>query len=218
MQRSTEWILRGIVLATCVGLSTRFLAGYSPRAEAFAFWVLIVGVSGWLLIAILRLTLSVLYFGKGRYSVLIFALDEQSRLLLVRHPYHKRLIPPGGRLRVFELPHAAVSRVLAEEANLKTFSFHPAFHRQIEGYSDTVTILPQPYSVQREDRRQRGFVRFHYAFVYVVIAQAADLGSPPEGYQPRWCGKEQVTNMVAPDRPFDDVVKRYLDIISELPT
>jgi 8-oxo-dGTP pyrophosphatase MutT (NUDIX family) len=207
----------GIVLGAVVNLASTYASNTSPTTSKIGFWLAVAIVGGAALTIGGQALLSVLYFGRGRYAVLIFALDDRWRVLLVEHPFHQRLIPPGGRLKLLELPHEAVGRFLSEEAGVPRtrFSFSPAFHEPESPYTDTVTIIPQPHRVQREDRRQRSLVKFHYAFVFVVDVDDADVGAN-EQYRPRWYRWDEVDAMRPPHRPFDDIVRRYRDILDIL--
>lgn len=207
-------IVTGVILAVLVNLASS--SSYIPdSAKRVAFWLLVSVSVLFVLVHVVNVALSILWFGKGRYAVLAFALDPQDRIALAQHPYHRRLIPPGGRLKTLELPHDAVKRVLLEEAGVTQFSFDPHFHSAVASYTDTVTILPEPHRIQREDRMQRGLVKFHYAFVYVLRAES-DAIQRTEPYNAKWYTLAQVHALLPPQRPFDDIVKRYEDILLEL--
>jgi ADP-ribose pyrophosphatase YjhB (NUDIX family) len=204
-------MVSAVIVAMVVGVATNHLSTLAPWMQPAAFALVIVALILWVGSEAGSFLIAVLYGGKGRYSVLVFALDRQKRLLLVQHPFHKRRIPPGGRLKMFELPHDAVGRLLKEEAGVTSYEFSSQFHRAEGPYTDFVTVLPQPYRVQRELRDQRGWVKFHYAFVYVVRTDDA-LGAVLD-YDPRWYTAAEVHAMVPPTRPFDDIVLRYDDIL-----
>lgn len=215
MNKFRGFVLTAIVVAIVVGLATTYIQELDERFKSIAFWIVMGVVVLWGVVEATAQLLAVLYFGKGRYAVLIFVLDDADRLLLVTHPYHRRLITPGGRLKVLELPHDAVARVLRTEAGISTFEFSSLFHAKQAAYTESVTIVPQPYMVQREDRKQRGFVRFHYAFVYVVRCAHGNVGAIPQ-YQPTWYSRSEIEKLMSPDRPFDDVVDRYDDILARI--
>lgn len=153
----------------------------------------------------------------GRFAVLMFILDTANRLMLVHHPFHKRLIPPGGRLNDGEIPHEAVKRRLLEETGISAFDFHPDFHRPLRVISERVEDVPGPYSVHMEHRRQRDDVMFHYAFVYVCQFTGGNINKPSNSsYQPQWYTLEEVKALPRDMIPFDDIIRRYEDILDRL--
>lgn len=149
-----------------------------------------------------------------RFAVLVFLLDRDNRLLLVQHPFHNRLIPPGGRLKDGEVPHQSVRERLLEETGITEFEFHPDFHSPLRVISEVVESVPEPYSVHMEHRRQRDGITSHYAFVYVCRFTGVCLPVTGEAsYRPQWYSLGQIKSMPRDRIPFDDIVRRYEGII-----
>jgi nucleoside phosphorylase/ADP-ribose pyrophosphatase YjhB (NUDIX family) len=154
---------------------------------------------------------------EGRFAVLVFLLDAKNRLLLVQHPFHKRLIPPGGRLNDGEVPHDAIKRRVLEETGLTAFEFHPCFHRPLRVISELVEDVPGPYSVHMEHRRQRDEVMFHYAFVYICrVPDSANTSLKDSNYKPQWYTLDEIRAMPRDTIPFDDIIRRYEDVLATL--
>lgn len=83
--------------------------------------------------------------------------------------------------------------------------------------SEVVEDVPRPYSVHQEHRRQRGFVRFHYAFVYVCRFVGNDRTLPHvEAYQARWLSLDEIYRLPKDLIPYDDIIRRYEDILRRL--
>lgn len=212
MKHVDRLILSAIILGLLVNIASAFFSQQYPQASLYAAALMLAAVVLW---GLFRLALLALQFTRaGRYAVLVFYLNVDSDLLLVKHPFHGRLIPPGGRLHRWEIPHVAVARVLNEEAAITQFEFHPKFHKPDMMLSDVVEEVPRPFAVQIEHRRQRGLVRFHYAFVYVCRPIGTDSQlEAVQGYAPRWMNLTQMYLAGHDMRPFDDVLLRYQDLL-----
>jgi hypothetical protein len=138
------------------------------------------------------------------------------------------LIPPGGRLGLWEFPHEAVARCLVEEAGIghDQFEFDPRFHKRREMISNRVMNVPQPYAVHQEHRLQRKEIdtgncqgqeiQIHYAFLYVCRFRGVDLPlEPVRQYRPQWYSLKELEAM-GEERPFDDVFRDYAAILNSL--
>ena len=153
----------------------------------------------------------------GGYAVLIFFLNAKYELLLIRHPFHKCYLPPGGGLKEGELPHTAVAERLREETGILNFKFHPDFHNPNLVISEKVEDVPGPYSVHLELRPQSTGSEFHYAFVYVCCFEGADEPIlTAKDYQPTWMSLETIYKLPKGQIPFDDIMVRYEDILRHL--
>jgi ADP-ribose pyrophosphatase YjhB (NUDIX family) len=216
MKNSDRLFITAFGIALLVNLAAAAAWQAFPLAGWIALITIIIGTCAWIL---LRLVQNVLGFVRfGRYAVLVFFLNRQKKLLLIKHPYHNVLLPPGGRLRQWELPHDAVARVLKEEACIDEhqFEFHPLFHEGEHVISEIVQSVPRPYSVHMERRQQRGWLHFHYAFVYVCRYRQADrvITVVPQ-YAPRWYSLKEIESSAPSDRPFDDIIRRYEELLSK---
>ena len=215
MTKSDKFVLGAVVLAVLVNLTAAHLDKRYPSIAAWAA-LLLAGAVG--LYAVYRsLEIAIQYFRYGRYAVLIFFLNSKNELLLIRHPFHKCYLPPGGRLNQWELPHEAVAKRLKEETGIESFQLHPQFHNPKLVISEIVEDVPRPYSVHMEHRRQRGFVSFHYAFVYICKFKGRDEPLPRvEGYEPAFFTLQQIYVMPRGTIPYDDIIRRYEDILINL--
>lgn len=168
--------------------------------------------------AALLLSISWKAYTSDRLAVLLFVLDEKKRLLLIEHPKHKRLLPPGGRIPFLQMPHDWVKQVLYRETGITPdkFVFDKIFHPDEPPFTDSVDVVPAPYRVQREHRTQRGGVRRHYAFIYVLRTSEYSISSYLHSYNPSWYTIDDYNKLKPPRRPFDDIEKRYMDILNKL--
>src|SRR5579875_704133 len=126
MKPIDRFILLSVLLGLLINLTSSFLDARFPQVGLYLTALLVIAVCIW---GIFRLSsVALQYFRSGRYSVEVFLLNQNNDLLLIKHPYHRRLLPPGGRLNQWEQPHEAVSRSLLEEAGISEFEFHARFH------------------------------------------------------------------------------------------
>lgn len=215
MRPSDRFILATIIVGLIVNLGSTFLGEYFPQVSQYAAISLGIAVAIW---ALYRLVSTLLHYLRyGRFAVLIFFLNSKNELLLIKHPYHGCLLPPGGRLKQWELPHIGVANRLREETRIIDFEFHPKFHNSNLMISEVVENVPRPYSVHMEHRKQRGLVRFHYAFVYVCRFRGQDqVLEPVDGYLPRWMGLTEIYQLPKGLIPYDDIIRRYEDILKNL--
>ncbi len=215
MKTLDRLVLLTIGTGLLVNLAAIRFSEQFPKASLYAFVVLAVVATTW---AIARLAAAVLqYLLFGRYAVLIYFLNRNNELLLISHPFHNRLLPPGGRLKIWELPHNAVATKLKTETAITSFQFHPGFHNPNLMITEKVEDVPRPCWVHMEHRWQRGLVKFHYVFVYVCRFPGADepLGHV-EDYEPRWMSLREIEALGKDLRPFDDIILRYKEVLDRL--
>lgn len=211
-------ILLSVLLGLLVNLASSFLDAKFPQVGLYLTALLVIIVFIW---GTFRLSSTVMqYFRKGRYSVEVFLLNQNNDLLLIKHPYHGRLLPPGGRLNQWELPHEAVSRRLREEAGISEFEFHPRFHKiqSPKMINEIVERVPTPYLIQIEHRKQRRDIKFHYDYIYICLF-IGDGTKPLETikeYNPKWMNLKGIYQLDKHLKPFDDAVQTYEDLLKKL--
>ncbi len=215
MKKSDSFILLTVVVGVILNLGAAHIDRRFPPVSAYASTLLAAALLLYLCYRVFDGLLHYLRF--GRYAVLIFFLNSKNQLLLIRHPYHKCYLPPGGRLSQWELPHEAVSRKLKEEVGVTSYELHPTFHNPPVVISEKVEDVPRPYTVHMEHRRQRNLIRFHYAFVYVCRFKGNDETLPRVAdYEPHFFDLESIYNMPRGTIPYDDIIRRYEDILIQL--
>lgn len=100
--------------------------------------------------------------------------DDSCRFLLVEHPHHGVLLPPGGRVTDGAKPdEVALARTLTETGY--EVELHPIAHPKPEVSGERgVDMLPRPFHVQFESN-QRGEIH-HYDMLYVarVLGEVKD--------------------------------------------
>jgi hypothetical protein len=206
-----------LCLSVVANLASSYYEAGAPFIQRLAAWGLICALVTLLIAEFGRAAFHFVYRRRGRYAAQALVLDADRRLLLMIHPYHRRRIPIAGRIALYELPHEAVERLLRSRAGFAiTPPFSTSFHTTEEAYSNAVENVPQPYRVQRENRPQRGLVPFHYTFIYVMEASKDAPNQQLAPYYPRWYSLDEVLNIDESERPFDDVIRRYREVLDAL--
>jgi ADP-ribose pyrophosphatase YjhB (NUDIX family) len=219
MGRLTGYIL-GLATGFIVNIASSEIHAKFPQIGLYFITILSLIMVGWLFYFVAFKA----GFFRSRFAVLIFVLDQSNRILLIKHPYHRRLLPPGGRLKTGELPHEAVGSKLREEAGITAFEFDKIFHHQIRksqsisnsALTDNVEEVVCPYYVHLEHRRQRDGVEGHYAFVYVCRVNNGSLNMKSLDYNPRFYSMEEFDDLNFSERPFEDVILRYAIILRRI--
>ncbi|MEE7506814.1 NUDIX hydrolase [Methylobacterium mesophilicum] len=212
MNSGDRFVLGAVIVGFAVNIASNIMGAMAPELSKWVSIALAVSVLGYFIYRTAQMIINYLYF--GRFAALVYFLGNDNRLLLIKHPYHRRYLPPGGRLKYGETPDQAVANRLREETGIVNFEYHPIFHATYRPVSDLVEEVPRPYAVQREHRRQRGGVRSHYDFIYVCkFASREEIISNSSIYHARWASYDELTRMEMDVRPFDDVVTMYSRII-----
>jgi hypothetical protein len=205
-----KWVLTTIGIALVIDIVSSRIGDTSPLVPIIATVILVLGLVVYALVRVAMLAIN--YYLNDRFAILVFVLDDKDRLLLYRHPHFQRHIPPGGRLALSEAPDVAVKSRLATKAGITAYFFDPHFHAPRFPISEKVEEAVRPFGVHWEHRRQRGGVRSHYSFIYVCrIAEGATAGS-----ECRWVTLDDLREMDVHTRPFDDIIAKYQQILTEL--
>ena len=107
-----SFVIGSVAIAMVVAFAGEYLEAQVPWLRRISAIVVAAGIAIWILVNTAAAIWATANWGRGRYAVLLFVLNDAGSLLLIQHPFHKRLMPPGGRLRMWELPHEAIARVL----------------------------------------------------------------------------------------------------------
>lgn len=156
----------------------------------------------------LRTRLNGTYGTETVYAVTAYVLHpEGDKLLMIKHDFHGRFLPPGGRLHANQLHHEAVLKSVKAETGLRLQQldfcqqFCPVYSEHI--VEDVVRAAPRPWIVQSEEIEQRGGMSYHYDFIYVV---KAGVDGPLEGRQnPQWLDLAHIDRLPEDVRPFPNV-------------
>jgi len=101
-----------------------------------------------------------------KYSVLVFCLDTQNRLLTVHNTYHHRLMIPCGIIPSHLTPNEAVSLFLEKQAGIKEGCYRN-FICNDKRYVDEEKLCPNDAQIEFVTKHER-HVKLHYAFIYFV--------------------------------------------------
>lgn len=220
MNKFERIILVGIIFSAILGMFSTFISDYirtnypnAPIVLSFIFLAfLIIGVLSFLYRKIAN------YITTGMYAVEVFILDSSNKLLLVNHPFHHQFIPPGGRVGKFEFPNDALKKRLRDRIGLKEEDYffdpkiHEAHNKQTIGHTQKIT---EPFIVQKEKRRQRYLVKFHYDFIYVARIKNDNFDFLDNDYSPRWVDLNELDILTQQNKTFSDVIETYKLILSK---
>lgn len=220
-----QFILGVVVVGILVNLASDYLGGRFPPVQKLLVQLALMAVAVWAAILITRLALS--YLIGGRYAVEALILNAHDELLLYRHPQHKCMLPPGGRVKRSEFPDFALQLRLEERLGLSPgqYRFDERFHHGLNvnfGNLGQIQRFPAPFLVQREMHRQRSFVESHYDLIYVLKLLEENLVFRSSKYSPvHFVDMDALQEMAAQGRTLPDVLdayRRVLDIISKVST
>ena len=137
-------------------------------------------------------------------------------------------MPPGRRLRNYEMPHEPISEIVNDQFGIEIkkenffpfvkFETFPVMDQDGELIGKT-EVCVRPYQVQREIHEQRGGIPEHYDFVYVcVIERECNLSGTRKG---KWFTLKAVQEMAiaqnsAKERTFKDVADTLEKIFKDL--
>jgi hypothetical protein len=213
-------LLGGAAIDLIASLGAQKVSSDFPYVYRHFFVLVTIALLFWIVYFTIRWLLIILT--SGRYAVEALILDNDNRLLLYKHPYHNKLLPPGGRVNLFEFPHDAIVSRLGERLNLhrKDYdfirAFHPTIGHQIGDIGD-VQRVPAPFIVQRELRRQRSLVKFHYDFIYVLRLTNMSIDFSRSAYTPvSFVAIAELRHMADTGRTLIDVVDAYERVLRQL--
>jgi ADP-ribose pyrophosphatase YjhB (NUDIX family) len=194
-------ILEVVLLGLVVALAATWVGEQFHPTTVIAIVVVVGLVAIWLLILVSRVILQIVT--AGRYAVEALIFDDDGRVLLYFHPYHKVFLPPGGRCRRGEFPEQALVRNLHSRLGIKEsdWLYDRRFHigvREQNKDLGTVVRIPEPWIVQREERRQRHFVARHYDFIYVLRYKGSG----------KWSGTHSIVANFYPLKEIERILDR----------
>jgi ADP-ribose pyrophosphatase YjhB (NUDIX family) len=207
-----------IAVGILVNLASDTIGDRFPYGKNVVVYLAALVVAVWFIVIMLQVVRS--YLIQGRYAVEALILNSNNELLLYRHPHHKCMLPPGGRIGRFEFPNDALQRRLEERLSLnsRAYKFDERIHDVADmnnGSIGEIQRFAAPFIVQRELHRQRGFVRFHYDFIYVLrmLDDNYEFDSPK--YAPiRFFDLAALKEAAAQRRTFPDVIDAYERVLS----
>jgi hypothetical protein len=191
-----------------------------PAFRNLLIGVAVAGVVGWLLVLLTQYVFS--HVAGGRYAVEALILNSRNELLMYRHPHHKVMLPPGGRVKRSEFPNFALQLRLEERLGLnpRQYRFDDHFHHGIDentGHLGEIQRFAAPFLVQREIHRQRTFVRFHYDLIYVLRLLDDHTAFDSPKYDPvHFVDLAALREMVAQRRSFPDVLDAYRRVLDTI--
>ena len=216
MTEHDKYIFSSVLVAVVVSGASGVLLPPNSPLTIIVTWVVTIYAAIAIVYFLVRLGIE-RYTG-GRYAVEAFLLDSANRLLVYRHPHHKKMLPPGGRLESGEFPTDGLEKRLDERLKLKRGEYKYvdltlAFLIPREAFAN-VQSLPTPFRVQKEVIRQRRFKRFHYDFIYVLMLTSDRSSFDASKYDPvQFVDLQQLEQMGNRGETYADVVDTYRQIL-----
>ena len=208
------------LVGVLINLASSYIDDRYPAARELLLGVALGALVLWLLVLLTQYVFS--YLVGGRYAVEALILISRNELLLYRHPHHKVMLPPGGRVKRWEFPNFALQLRLEERLGLnpRDYRFDESFHHGIDGntgHLGEIQRFAAPFLVQREIHRQRGFVQFHYDLIYVLRLLDDQTAFDAPKYSPvHFVDLAALREMVAQQRSFPDVLDAYRRVLATL--
>lgn len=215
MEKIGSMIQTMIVPSFLLGISTNTVFSKFPGfGELIGLIGLALFVAVFLFWLFFRFTMKII---PRRFANLIYLLDDDNKLAVIKHPHYKRIQPPGTRLGYHEKPHSAIERAIREELGLEPSSYSIWPDMEYPKFSNT-EIVPGPYQVQVERNKHRLGVKEHYDYVYVCKTR----GKIPElnkKYDARFLSLdelEHIRDSDAESAPWSDIIPTYKKILADM--
>lgn len=208
-----------VAVGILVNLAADYLMDSFPPARTVL--VQIAAITALVVATALLARAAIGFITSGRYAVEALILNDRDELLLYRHPHHKCMLPPGGRVKHSEFPNFAIQLRLEERIGLnpRQYKFDDRFHHGLNtnaGNLGEIQRLAAPFLVQREMHRQRSFVRFHYDFIYVLklLDDSVSFDDNSKFGPIHFVDHDALREMVAQRRTFPDVLDAYNRVLA----
>jgi hypothetical protein len=215
-----QFIISVIIVGILINLISDYVGRHYEAAEEPLIVAGLAAITVWILIVVTDISYTRLT--AGRYAVEAFILNDRHELLLWRHPFHKVMLPPGGRVGRREFPNQALQARLEERLNLNAtkYEFDERFHQDLNVSSANlgeVQRLPAPFIVQREIHKQRAFVKYHYDLIYVLRLLPGQTVTSRSKYDPvRFVDLKALIDMTASGKVYPDVLDAYHRILTAI--
>ena len=143
-----------------------------------------------------------------KYAILIFALDNDKRLLTIHNEYHNRLMIPCGIIPSNLTPNEAVNSFMKEQVGLNADDFTSiCFHNgQVPN-----KICPSDAQIEFVTKHEK-HVKLHYAFVYAIRVDNTLSLTDKASFK----SVDELSKMPNDKGLFSDIFTRYKFILSEL--
>lgn len=215
MEKIKELLI--LLLSFLCGSAITYIANYFKGIEHIAFIIcviIIISLSGIIIYQKIKESRTT------RFAVIVFILNSKNDLLLVLNKTHRILLPPCKTMMNNEMPHQAVQRILKEQVNLtpNDYEIDLHLHKQIYQF-DRVLDCYTPFAAQQEYiTKQSKNIRYHYSLEYVYRIKDNVKLDPSTEYFPRFFSLVEINAMTPECKPFQDIIKRYNNILQILNT
>lgn len=145
-----------------------------------------------------------------KYSVLIFAVDSQNRLLTIHNEYHHRMMIPCGIIPNQLTPNETMLLFLKRQAGLNEEDYqniHFCSKKQVLK-QDIYPIDTQIEFVTKHEKH----VQLHYAFIYYVRVKDHSKIAPNTSFMQL----EKLKKLPPEKGLFSDLLARYTFLLNEL--
>lgn len=130
--------------------------------------------------------------------------SDSNRFLLEYNSRQEKWLHPGSHVRGIERVHESAKASAHRETGYSV-EFHPC-HCESQYYDAHCQVVARPYLVQIEKQlANEGHVE-HYDFVYILVADEAELLYSPGTHPTRWFSMDELKEMGRTDHTYPDVV------------
>lgn len=145
-----------------------------------------------------------------KYSVLIFAIDSQNRLLTTYNQYHHRRMIPCGIIPTNLTPNEAVYTFLEQQAGLYKGDYQNILFRSKKRLYEK-KIYPSNTQIEFATKHEKN-VKLHYAFIYFIRVGERAQYAPHVSFM----NLEQLAKMSPAQGLYNDLLVRYRFLLDEL--
>lgn len=197
MDKIKQLIISGI--SVVVGMLLPYIFSLAGNAQLLIY----IGIFLFLILLLLSVFLIQIVRQRHRveYSVLIFALNPEGKLLTVTNDFHKRIMIPCGRLKWFQNPYDAAKQFLEEQTGICPDKYESQINRGI-----TKKGFKKPCSAQIEFiTKHEQSVNEHYAFIYYIDLQEGEIVT----HGARFMTLSELDDLSSDVGLFSDILQRY---------
>lgn len=210
IEKFKKYILAGISLL--LGAFLPYLYSYADTyAQNFQIIIyiasIILSVAGLLIITWIQ------YQNRAhrvKYSILVFAIDSQNRLLTTYNKHHRRLMIPCGIIPADLTPNETVYSFLKQQTGLNKDDYQNILFRSKKRVFKQ-KIYPSDTQIEFVTKHEK-HVKLHYAFIYFIRVKEHAEYAPHVSFM----SIEELKQLPPAEGLYSDLLARYGFLLDEL--